>query len=650
MRHLGSYDEEEQIKFYAPANPFASYAPFETGTKIFIDEAGVMTVGMFIRNIELKGGSVWSEYYNQKPDYALVLPGKFTRISVVDQGVPRLKWVAYNNKWGALVLRGVRLQSTASSLYNDNKILRPGVEYKITVPVYNASFQPDNGVNGVLVRLSYQKPQSDDTRVKIGETTVELGGWQAAKENNKATASFTWRVPEDFKTGAYQFCVELDPDNKTDEIHEGWDYDKDPGGNNLGYCDFAVWDGDDFGRVGSLMTPPRTSNGDGTSKHVFAIRKRTAQARSASYADGVMVAADNDQTDMDAYSYINITNNGTEPLLNVHFTLGVNETEDEDTPRFRVIKEWIVPGMFQGDTREFVLTYPYEELIAAAKEGKLEFRVSNPNAKISYTYSEADFDVEEEEKKEEEKKEEEKKEEEKKDDEDDSGHKESHGAPLVKAEFKAISDKARENFATPAVRTNIENKVKELLGSKAEDYPYYSELPAGAVSTQSAKKVTADQLASVIKTGRKSFDINPLTFPTVSVDKPGVYPLGAVPTTNLAQGMELYVYMLVVDEAKGTVRLAGADFFDMKVAADSTEGAFFTDDAGNVITRVPEGLDVNVWAPLSAGVEYTPVVALAEDESDGGVGSSSGGCGAGVAGAGILFALAMLMTFRRTTR
>lgn len=35
---------------------------------------------MFIRNIELKGGSVWFEYYNQKPDYAFVLPGKFTRV------------------------------------------------------------------------------------------------------------------------------------------------------------------------------------------------------------------------------------------------------------------------------------------------------------------------------------------------------------------------------------------------------------------------------------------------------------------------------------------------------------------------------------------------------------------------------------------
>ena len=36
---------------------------------------------MFIRNIELKGGSVWFEYYNQKPDYAFVLPSKFTRVA-----------------------------------------------------------------------------------------------------------------------------------------------------------------------------------------------------------------------------------------------------------------------------------------------------------------------------------------------------------------------------------------------------------------------------------------------------------------------------------------------------------------------------------------------------------------------------------------
>ena len=113
---------------------------------------------------------------------------------------------------------------------------------------------------------------------------------------------------------------------------------------------------------------------------------------------------------------------------------------------------------------------------------------------------------------------------------------------------------------------------------------------------------------------------------TVKVGTAGTYPLGAVPETNLKEGMKLFLYMLVIDD--GDVKLGNADFFNMKIAEDSTSGAFFTDDEGNVITEVQADLHVNIWAPLSADVEYTPVVALAEDDNGGNLGSSSGGCNA----------------------
>ena len=225
----------------------------------------------------------------------------------------------------------------------------------------------------------------------------------------------------------------------------------------------------------------------------------------------------------------------------------------------------------------------------------------------------------------------------------DSGNTESGGENPTPTTFETISDTAKTNFAKPAVKSVIEGKLKEALGDKAANYPFKSELPDNAVSPNTPKSVTADELADAVRKGGsgkpKSFDIAPLTFPTVSVDEAGIYPLGAVPTTNIVKGMKLFIYMLVVDETAGTVTLSDAEFFNMKVAADSTEGAFFTNDAGDPITEVPEGLDVNIWAPLDAGTEYTPVVALAEAD-DSTLGSSSSGCEVGISalGLGILFA------------
>lgn len=50
--------------------------------------------------------------------------------------------------------------------------------------------------------------------------------------------SFEWTVPDGVE-GEKELVVEIDPDNKIDEIHEGWDAAV-PGGNNFGYFPFSV--------------------------------------------------------------------------------------------------------------------------------------------------------------------------------------------------------------------------------------------------------------------------------------------------------------------------------------------------------------------------------------------------------------------------
>ena len=132
------------------------------------------------------------------------------------------------------------------SKFNDNKILVPGAKYEITVPIYNASFNPQNGRIDVPVKLSYQQRMKDETRVEIGTTTIRIGGWKATTEINKATATFNWTVSKNIAPVAYQFYVEIDlaskekPNGSIQELHEQWDSYSDPGGNNVGYCDFTV--------------------------------------------------------------------------------------------------------------------------------------------------------------------------------------------------------------------------------------------------------------------------------------------------------------------------------------------------------------------------------------------------------------------------
>lgn len=361
-------------------------------SKGFIDEAGILMVGMYINDMDGENGSVWLNYYSKKPDPALVLPTRYTFVMGPLYGT----WTVVDNEWPARQLRGLRVKSSKGSIFNDNMLLVPGVEYTITVPIYNASFVPKVGTVRVPVRLSYQNYRKIETRKVIGSADVELTGWMAGSESNKGVAEFHWTVPKDMPQSQYQFCVQLDPENNIDEIHELWNLAHDPCGNNIGFVDFAVWDG--AGVLDSSATPrslmkrghSTNSNGDVSSGEAdggcpFAITARRPVSASDS-SEGVRASEITD-----GLSYVTITHNDEKPIYNLHCMLAIHNQKEDGTRHFKVIGSWYVPAMFDGDSREFLINYPYDELMAAADEGKLQFVASNPNAKITYVYSREDL-------------------------------------------------------------------------------------------------------------------------------------------------------------------------------------------------------------------------------------------------------------------
>ncbi len=204
---------------------------------------GTLKVGTAVQLSEAGTGygpALWDteSRYSQFADPSLVLPHKY-----VMRGT---KLVASHQKTASKA-RGIRYYIPALGLDSDRSILG-GLEYKISIPIYNASFKDTGSFD---VSLSYvmdknfnlSKPNETIRNIKhIQTVTMSLQGWQNGSRLNKGWADFTWKVPDNLSDGSYYFYVQIDPDHKLPEVHESRvSADNtviDVGGNNEGYFVF----------------------------------------------------------------------------------------------------------------------------------------------------------------------------------------------------------------------------------------------------------------------------------------------------------------------------------------------------------------------------------------------------------------------------
>ena len=209
----------------------------------FTAREGAMTVGTAVELLEVGepyGPALWwtSGLYSQHADPSLVLPRKWVMNGAA---------LYANIQQYASMGRGIRYYVPSLKLDSDNSILG-GLEYEISIPIYNASFVDTGEFD---VSLSYVIRESFDISAPrstmgnlnhIQTVTMSLEGWKNGTTLNKGWAKFTWDVPANLDDGQYYFYVQIDPEHKLKEVHESRVSDDgqiaDVGGNNEAYYVF----------------------------------------------------------------------------------------------------------------------------------------------------------------------------------------------------------------------------------------------------------------------------------------------------------------------------------------------------------------------------------------------------------------------------
>ncbi len=220
-----------------------SGAQFSAVFEPFLDVTGATVVGFAVesfRDID----ALWNQdsLYSKKPDPSFLLPEKFNCTSLAQSVNQFAEFSVNTNDETAMKGRGIRYTAADYDMETNN-LLMNGVKYKITIPVYNASFvtAPE-----FKVRLSYTgKLDYSVKKTTIGEYTfTSLPG--RGKGNHRQFAEFEWTP--NVEQGIYYLFAEIDPDNKLKdgEVHKNRHVSSsdrtiaDYGGNNMAYFKIGI--------------------------------------------------------------------------------------------------------------------------------------------------------------------------------------------------------------------------------------------------------------------------------------------------------------------------------------------------------------------------------------------------------------------------
>ncbi|MDR1515189.1 MAG: hypothetical protein LBS45_05800 [Synergistaceae bacterium] len=343
-----SYQSSEKFHVSLPSPILGfnfDYAAYLLKMRAFSDAAGVMNMAFAVDLADNPNAWLWratnGSVYSQKPDPALVLPGRYNRVRDISTGTELIRWTANTDAQSATQIRGIWFYDKDAEEYSLASLTR-GRNYTISFPVYNASFV---GAGGVQIEVGYR--DAGGVSQLIGRCTATLGGWRSNTENNKAMAAFDWTVPADMSEGRYDFYFRVDPDNVIDEVHEDWntasgDPGYDPGGNNIGRYPFAVID-DSAPVVSSVAGFARSAAQDG----VFTIT-----------IDGMSVAdfrASLAGRTEDFRAYATVTFHGDEPLKNayVEVTAAADSVIAGEKSARRFVANRYIPAIFPGEPENF---------------------------------------------------------------------------------------------------------------------------------------------------------------------------------------------------------------------------------------------------------------------------------------------------------
>ena len=343
-----SYQKTEKFQVKLPSPNMkgflSTYVDYLLKMGAYSDAAGVINMAFAVDLSSAANAWLWrlsnGSVYSVMPDPSLVLPGRY---GTAKDSSDLLYFTANIDRYSATQIRGIRFYDEAMQEYSSSALTQ-GRKYKISFPVYNASFV-DAGT--VTVEAGYTDAKG--TSAAIGRYNVALGGWEKDTENNKAKVEFEWTVPANMATGYYDFYFQIDPDNQIKhEVHKNWnttvgDPDYDPGGNNRGCYPFAV-----LSEVpsASLTQVSATAAGNGSLMLDDRSGRFTMTIDGMSFAD--FRRSISDRTD-DFRAFGTVTYNGNEPLRNVY----VHVVDHYGTNKQRLVADRYIPALFPGASKNF---------------------------------------------------------------------------------------------------------------------------------------------------------------------------------------------------------------------------------------------------------------------------------------------------------
>ena len=207
----------------------------------------------------------------------------------------------------------------------------------------------------------------------------------------------------------------------------------------------------------------------------------------------------------------------------------------------------------------------------------------------------------------------------------------------VNVSIPEASAKAQESFKKESVVEKLVETLEALLGITI---PEGNNSEVKALPDNVAKTTITLTQSEMEKAGATftASEDSPVVLETVTITESAVYYI-PVPKENLTVGMKIFIHLL-----KNAASVRGTEVY---LAADTEEvEAVFANSNGEVITTVPDDKDVNIVAYMENGNSYTPVVTSAENDNEGGVGGSGGGCNAGIFAPVLLLGAVLLMKRR----